>query len=268
MFKSTKQSNKLNNLPSSESEIYAAKLCEVIETNNYEKFSYIGGNRPVRVNKAHFKNLKDSISIKQIPVPIVVNENYEICDGQNRFEACKKLKKPVFYIKIDGLGLEDVQRLNANTKNWDTDDFLDSFCAQGIPAYLEYRAHKEKYKFPHTSTQVILSGGWEGKGGKNISQVFKDGNFEINDHKKAYKISDMIVEISKYFTGYKEQKFILAMLHLFKHDEYSHATFMRKLARQSARLTPQADKEGYLTVIEGIYNNKQSKENKVKFIYI
>ena len=43
---------------------------------------------------------------------------------------------------------------------------------------------------------------------------------------------------------------------------------MRKLARQSARLTPQADKEGYLTVIEGIYNNKQSKENKVKFIYI
>ena len=96
-----------------------------MKTNNYEKFSYVDGNRPLR--KTHLKNLTESIAIKQIPVPIVIDENFKICDGQNRFEACKILGKPIYYIKVPGMTLDDIQRLNANTKTWDTQDFLDSF---------------------------------------------------------------------------------------------------------------------------------------------
>ena len=43
MFKKTKKANKLNKLPNAISDIYAAKHCEVIETNNYEKFSFVDG---------------------------------------------------------------------------------------------------------------------------------------------------------------------------------------------------------------------------------
>ena len=51
-------------------------------------------------------------------VPIIVDEFYRICDGQNRFTACKTLKKPIHYIVVEGLTLDDVQRLNANTKTY------------------------------------------------------------------------------------------------------------------------------------------------------
>ena len=46
---------------------------EVMKTNKYDLFSFIEGNRPVRVR--HLNNIRDSIAIKQLPVPIVVDDN-------------------------------------------------------------------------------------------------------------------------------------------------------------------------------------------------
>ena len=162
-------------MPLSTSDTYANVYCDVMVTNNYELFSYIDGNRPLRAT--HLKNIRDSIAAKQIPVPIVVNEEYKICDGQNRFEACKILKKPVYYILVEGLRLEDVQRLNANTRTWDTQDFLESYCELGYEHYRRYRTYKNKYKFGHTECMVIL-GGWNNEG-KRIHQNFREGLFTV-----------------------------------------------------------------------------------------
>ena len=76
---------------------------QVIQTNDYDIFQHIDGNRTV--NQLHLKRLKDSINEEYIPVPIVVNNRYQIIDGQHRFEAVKEMKKPVYFIKIQGLGL-------------------------------------------------------------------------------------------------------------------------------------------------------------------
>ena len=52
---------------------------QVIQTNDYDIFQHIDGNRTV--NQLHLKRLKDSINEEYIPVPIVVKEksnNYHI----------------------------------------------------------------------------------------------------------------------------------------------------------------------------------------------
>ena len=55
---------------------------QVLQTNDYDIFQHIDGNR--NVNKLHLKRLKESIHEEYIPVPIVVNSKYQIIDGQHR----------------------------------------------------------------------------------------------------------------------------------------------------------------------------------------
>ena len=228
----------------------------VFVTNDYEMFSFKDGNRPIR--KAHLKKITASIASKQIAVPIVVDENFEICDGQNRFEACKSLGKPVYYIVIDGLELEDVQRLNANTKTWGPVDFLDSFCDLGYVEYIKFRAFQKKYKFAHTESLVILGGWTSNKEGINIHQSFKDGDFRIVEYSKACEVADKISKVKKYFEAYKTKCFVSAMLKLFRESDetgYDHDKFLNKLSRQTERMTKQVDTNSYLTLIESIYNH-------------
>ena len=79
-------------------------VCTIHRTTNYDMFGYFEGNRAL--NDSHVRNLMESLTERQLAVPIVVDELYRVGDGQNRLEACKKLGIPVYYMIIPGLTLE------------------------------------------------------------------------------------------------------------------------------------------------------------------
>ena len=234
---------------------------QVMMTNDYALFETIDGNR--EVNKLHVKRLKDSISEKYITVPIIVNEKNQIIDGQHRFQSAKELNKPVYYIKVNGLDLKDVHRLNTNTKNWTADAYLDGYCRLGMKDYITYREFKNKYGFGHNETNAILSDKQRMGGTKN--QAFKDGEFKIVDYNKAVKSADKICMVGQYYDGYRRRAFVYAMLDLFENSNYNHAEFLNKLSFQSVKLVDCTDVQQYLTLIEEIYNYKRSRQNKVYF---
>ncbi len=96
-------------------------------TENYTLFKTIDGNRKVR--SAHVKKLKESIVIDPRTIlfaPILVNEKYQVIDGQHRLEAIKQLGLPVYFIRHKGLGLDIVQKLNSNAKQWQPIDYWPS----------------------------------------------------------------------------------------------------------------------------------------------
>ena len=68
------------------------------QSTNYDEFRTLNANRNVSEN--HVKQIKAAIetvgNLTEV-VPIIVNENKEIIDGQHRFEACKELGLPIFY---------------------------------------------------------------------------------------------------------------------------------------------------------------------------
>lgn len=230
-------------------------------TNDYDMFQTIEGNR--EVNKLHVKRLKDSISEKYITVPIIVNEKNQIIDGQHRFQSAKELEKPVYYIKVNGLGLKDVHRLNTNTKNWTADAYLDGYCRLGFQDYIMYREFKNKYGFGHNETNAILSNKQRMGGSKN--QAFKDGVFHIVDYNQAVKNAEKITMVKQYYDGYRRRAFVYAMLDLFQNPNYNHAEFLNKLSFQSRSLVDCTDVQQYLTLIEEIYNYKRNKQNRVYF---
>ena len=234
---------------------------QVLKTNDYSMFKHMNGNR--NINKLHLKRLRESMSEKYIEVPIIVNSNNQIIDGQHRFEAAKELGKDVYYIKVRNLNLDDVHRLNTNSKNWTAEEYMQGYCELGLEDYIKYRDFKRKYGFGHNETNAILTNRCRMSGSKNTD--FNDGVFKILDYDLAVKNAEKICMVKEYYEGYKRRYFVYAMLELFENPDYSHVEFLNKLSFQSVKLQDCTDVKGYLILIEDIYNFKRSKNNKVRF---
>lgn len=235
---------------------------QVMMTNDYNMFKLINGNRDI--NKAHLKRLKESIQQRYITVPIIINERHQIIDGQHRFQSAKELEKPVYYIKVKGLDLKDVQRLNTNTKNWTADSYMDGYCRLGYEDYITYRNFKQKYGFGHNETYSLLSN--LTRGGGYGMQKFHDGTFKVNNLNLATEHAEKIMMVSQYYDGYKRRAFVYAMLDLFNNPDYNHAEFLNKLSFQSVKLQDCTTSEQYLFLIEDIYNYKRNKQQKVRLV--
>jgi hypothetical protein len=234
---------------------------QVLMTTDYDLFQNISGNR--HINKLHLNRLKTSMQEKYLAVPIIVNDKYQIIDGQHRYEAAKDLGKPIYYIKIDGLKLPDIHRLNTNSKNWGADDYLDGYVELGYPEYIRYKAFKEKYKFGHDETKALLSGTKTADG--HQVNGFKEGSFRIKDLKEAEVNAEKILLVGEYYDGIKRRSFVKAMIELFRNVQYNHAQFLKKLKFQRDSLIDCTNAKQYITLIEEIYNYKSAKKVNLRF---
>ena len=235
----------------------------VYKTTEYSLFTKMLGNRDLR--KYHVHNLKQSISEKQIEAPILVNELYQVINGQHRLESCKKLNLPVYYIVIPGLTLEDVQRLHANSKNWSLTEHLNSFCVRGFKEYLKYREFKNEFKFNDNETIAILEGVNDSKLTRTLWTKFKQGKFKVENLGVSCEYAQRIIQVRQYYDGYKRRSFVFALLVCFEHESYDHDVFLKKLSKQSGKLMDQVHEDDYLRIIQKIYN--RNNKNTIKLFY-
>lgn len=237
------------------------QVMSVFVTKDYSKFKHLNGNR--NVVKPHLKRLKLSMEKKCLFSPILVNEKHEIIDGQHRLEVCKELNLPVYYIVKKGYGLEEVQTLNSNLKNWSTDDYMNGYIEMGYEDYNMYKLFRQEFAFDHNSSLAMLSGKNSVRdGGTTLNQEFKDGEFRVINYKSALQTAEKIKMIQRYYSGYARRSFVMAMLKCFKNKEYNHSVFMSKISFQSTKLVDCTNVGEYLTLIEEIYNFK-SRDKRV-----
>ena len=237
------------------------KVNSVYRTNDYSLFSKLDGNRDV--NKAHLNRLKASIKEESLCVPIIVNEKYQIIDGQHRFSCWENLMLPVYYIVVEGYQLKEVQRLNTNTMNWKLMDYANSFCDLGNTHYCKYKEFKSKYNLGDYESIAMLQGNVRGSG-KNFER-FRNGSFQVNHWRKACKEAEQINKISEFYDGYKRRAFVFAMIHLLNHDNCDFSQLLRKIKLKRSEMFDCTNTEQYLILLQKIYNHGQS--NKVNLIY-
>lgn len=237
------------------------QVMSIYHTKEYGKFKHLNGNRGIV--KPHLKRLKLSIEKKYLFSPILVNEKHEIIDGQHRFEICKELGLPIYYLIKRGYGLEEVQTLNSNLKNWGTDDYMNGYIEMGIEDYNLYKLFRQEFGFDHNSCLAMMSGKKMIRdGGTSLNQEFKDGEFKVVNYKEAIITAEKIKMIQRYYVGYARRSFVMAMLKCFKNKEYNHSVFMSKISFQSTKLVDCTSVGEYLTLIEEIYNFK-SRDKRV-----
>lgn len=238
-------------------EVINQEAGKIYQTYNYDLFKIMDGNR--MVHPGHLHRLKKSVEEKLLIIPIIVNEKYQVIDGQHRLEVFRQLNYPVHYIINAGYGIKEIQKLNTHMKNWNVDDYLKCYCGQGIEDYVQYKEFRAKYGFGHQETLAFLMGSTS-----NFSKIFNDGNLKIKSLEDAEIAAQKVSQFAEFYKDYRRKSFVFAILSLLKHPEYDHKEMLDKVAMQQSELKRCANTEQYLSLLEKIYNYHR-KGKKVWF---
>lgn len=154
------------------------KLTSVYVTDEYDKFKIIDGNRPI----SHAKKIMESIKeIGMLWQPVLVNERFEIVDGQGRFLAMKTLGLPVIYIVQEGLTIKEVRYLNQNATVWGVSDYIHSYAvgSDSKESFTNFEAVQKQ--FPEFSSKIILKASGDYGLGTNQTSSLKSGTYNGMD---------------------------------------------------------------------------------------
>lgn len=251
-------------------------LSQVKLTNDLEKFKTVKGNRPA--NPQHIRRLTESMKNHGVLMnPIIVNDDFEVIDGQHRLMAAKSINMPIYYIIAKGYHLKEVHALNLNQKNWTKKDFMLGYAEMGIESYIKLKNFAEKnndFTFndcislcSNSSAQTFqMSNKYRASGVRiELKEVFEEGTWKGKNFGLAQDYANKIRMIKPFYDGYNRSTFVGTMIGLFQNKKFSLSTFISKLKIQPTVLMDCATREQYRLLIEEIYNYRS--RNKVNLRY-
>lgn len=232
----------------------------VYTTKDYSKFKTLKGNR--KINLKELQKLKNSMLKRFLFTVVVVNEKFEVIDGQHRLVLMKELGLPVNFIIVEGYGLEECNILNANTNAWTPVDYLNSYIDLGYEDYIKVAEFKEKYSFLSLKLcQILLTGGQI----TGYSETFKNGEFEVINYEKACYVADKMLDFQG-FVPFRSQNFLLALFSLIINKNYGQERMLQKISFQSSKVVTQQTLRQYKDTLNEVYNYKARKDDVVYFI--
>ena len=234
-------------------------ISQVHTTTDYFLFKPIGGNR--NKNLLHINRLKKSMAENYLFTVIIVNEKLEIIDGQHRFDVIQELGLPLHYIICKGYGLNEVHILNANSKNWNADDYEEGYCNLGYKDYVLYRDFRKNYNIKHNECQLLLAK----KPHQALKSAFYHGEFKVTNLQEAIKTIEQILLIQPYYSGVRRSSFINTMISLFKNPNFEFTEFLQKVKLQPYALVDCATTSQYKSLIEEIYNYRRREKVNLRF---
>ena len=127
---------------------------EIKKTTDYTLFKKLDGNRDVSRTNALVKSIKEfDLTMYS---PIIVSEDFRIVDGQHRFEACKQLGLPIYFIVMPSEKAEQAMIvLNKCQSQWRNEEFFQYNVKKACGTYIELKEYMDKYKIM-LSNAVIL----------------------------------------------------------------------------------------------------------------
>lgn len=233
---------------------------QIRNTKDYSIFKFIQGNRPI--DRFHLKRLKKSIESnnKMSIHPIIVNEKYEIIDGQHRLEAAKQLGIDIYYIIASDIDDSHVIDCNVNQKQWEVDNYINFF---SIREKSEDYIKLEKMFLKTRLKPKALMGLLLGSVNRDVLILLKTGKF------KFPKDLDMDMYIDPYlvFIDYINDKrispksmfstsnFTKAFRWLIMTNGFIMTLFLRKLDAKWFDLKPQTNPREWYKILIDIYNH-------------
>ncbi len=185
---------------------------EITKTTDYNLFKTIQGNR--NLNQRHLAGLTISIMSKNMldRNPIIVNDKMEIVDGQHRFEVAKNNNLPIYYLIMPGAKIEEVVRLNATNRAWNSKDYIESFAVRGNKDYTWLLEFVRDYDLSVSQALIFLYGNQ----GTTVFKTIKQGKFSPTEAQKetATKRADYFYEIRPFINrrGEVPKSFVRAFI--------------------------------------------------------
>lgn len=225
-----------------------------MKTTNYELFSFFPENRPI--SKGNIEQKKKSIQkIGYIEAcPILVNENFQIIDGQHRFLALKELKMPIVYVIECINSHEAMIELNRNQQIWRLAEYVNHYAALGREEFIILRDMQNKYS-KLGSTAIFSCFGIKSA---NHSKPIKLGE-KLKINKNGEDVIKYLLRFNK-LEFYKRRDFVNAIEFAFNNLNYEN---IEKLVRKQLQIPLMASRTAYLICFENILNHNVREANRI-----
>lgn len=231
-------------------------------TKDYSIFEYIDYNRAIE--SVRVKRIEKSIREHGFLLPILVNQDMKVIDGQHRLCAAEMANSIVDYIQIHIA--EDklpylIAHVNSTAKNWSLEDHFNLWFKQKVPAYVEMKKFMGLHGFNFTDFMAVMN--------LKGSPAFKNGVYDFNAEKKKMakdrmsQVNEIINEELIHTKVREHAPFKKAVIRVVRHPEYNHIRMMKKL-NELSDISKNTNSAGYVERLETIYNFHVSK-NVVKF---
>lgn len=254
--------------------MYKESAKKIYVTNDYDMFKQLEGNRPVK-NGRVIKAIESIQEFGWLTDPILVNENFEVIDGQGRLEALRRLEMPVEFIIENGIGIKACQGLNRYQKNWSTMDYIDSYIADGNENYIWLKEMLREYKGLTNTVifSVATSGGASSSmGAADHFKALEGGGLVVSetDRKKtdsALFYLSRFVDTASHLGGRKDKFYSAVMfLYLLEGIDIERLCTVINNARYDGMVSS-STVEGYLQQFEKLYNKGLVKAKRVDMMH-
>lgn len=262
--------------PSSNGKHYVAKenpdpvVGTIYSTTDYGKFKFTLCNR--RINEPNLRAIIRSMQKMFLISVVIVNERFEVIDGQHRVVSAKKLGLPVYYTICPGYGMDETRHLNKAMRKWAGEDHIHSWANSGKQAYVELIEFRKQFPDLTLSTaKALLTGVKRGtsfyrdESGANISaQDIENGEMRIRNVTHAYITARRIMDFKDHFKNFSDRTFVNALLSIMSKRSYNHKRMMHKLGLPKS---PPLEKCGndmqYRILLQEIFNTREPEKSKV-----
>lgn len=238
------------------------KVKKVYTTKNYDLFKSLIDNREVKDRTT--KKIIDSIKqVGYVTNPVIVNEHYQVIDGQNRIEALRTLGLPVDYLIVEGAGIKHCRALNINQSNWTTKDWIRSYADGGN---LNYKYLSELLKAFPDSKLTVIAFATGAKSGASPGKAIKQGDFlcDKEGYEKAVKALTYITPLYQFTRKIDGNSNYLecAIIYAFGLKSVNNTKLSENIVRWNSLIPAVSTLEGALDAVGDVYNYR-SRSNKV-----
>lgn len=233
----------------------------VQSTQDYDQFSFFNANR--ETNRGHVEAIKRAFEEKgnfTSKQPILVNESYQIIDGQHRFIACKEMNVPIHFTMQPGLTVSDARSMNILHRTWRLEDYARSYAESGDRNYQQFLGLADDYDFSYSVLMTFAIGQEE----RGTFSDFRNGEFVFSDVAAARARLDKYSEAAE-VTGNKDKNLAYAYLKVIDVPGFDQRRMVRKLTRVGDQLLRRyANPTEYQRALEEVYNHGMSEGNRLR----
>ena len=224
------------------------------------------------VLEGHVEKLKQLIQkhgyIKSLP--IIVDPDGCIIDGQHRYLACKELKvEPTIVVEEDDFH-NLVPVINANQKKWSFADFVKYYSNRGLEHFVILEQVCKAKGLSPSIVYAIIYGKMEKQGIRKHGRMtkdhpLKDGTFKFPDTsekglKKLERKIDNILNLIHILQLPRTDRLVLAITRLAQNPNFSFETMEKKIEYQRSRIFRCTTIAEYTAMLTSIYNYKNAKK--------
>lgn len=244
----------------------------IFRTSDLGQFKKQIGNRDVTESNVNniMKRIQEHGFIEDYH--IIVNENMQVVDGQNRLEAARRLGSPVcFSIASREIPPDLNRKLNSTARRWQNADYLKSFVDEGYEEYVKLKELVDSslpgQKHLSLHSILVLSGFTGGRDAVTKGQAgFRSGHFKMpepsSDFWAALDIVSVMASSGVHF--FSRTKTLQAALRLVRIKGFDPERMKERLNNFAHELRQSTTNDGQLQELVDFYNYRLHGPNRIE----